>query len=221
MCARYTLGNVAGVPTRFQVVAEQLELVPRYNIAPSQFSPVVRPAGGARRLEIQRFGLIPAWSKDGPPKFSTINARGEEIEQKATYKRPFLRQRCLIPSDGFFEWQAEGKVKIPVHIRRRDGGLFAFAGVSDYWRDPASGESIGSFAIITTEPNDLIRPIHNRMPVILPAEAEDLWLDPDCQDVAALKSLLRPAAVEDLVAYRVSPAVNRPANDSPVLIEPV
>lgn len=220
MCARYTLGNVSGVPLRFQAVAEQLELTPRYNIAPSQFVPVIVPANGGRAIHLQRFGLIPAWSKDGPPKFATINARGEDIEAKATYRRPFQRQRCLIPADGFYEWRTEGKAKIPLHIRLRDGGLFAFAGVYDVWREPSSDERVESFSIVTTTPNDLLKTIHNRMPVILPAEAEDFWLDPDNRDIAGLKSLLRPYPAEEMEAYEVSKAVSRPGNEGPALIAP-
>jgi putative SOS response-associated peptidase YedK len=222
MCARFTVGNTSGIPLRFQVVADQLELVPRYNVAPGQFVPVVRTdSGGGRALQLQRFGLIPSWSKDGPPKFATFNARGEDIEQKATYKRPFLRQRCLVPADGFYEWRTEGKLKIPQYFRRQDGDLFAFAAVFDVWREPSSGDPIGSFSLVTTEPNDLIRPIHNRMPVILPREAEDLWLDPECHDVATLKSLLRPFPAEEMISYEVSRAVNRTAAEGPELVEPV
>ena len=220
MWARFTLGNAQAVRTRFRVVADQLELIPRYNIAPSQFVPVVVQTDAERAIQIQRFGLIPTWSKEGPPKYSTINARAEDIEQKATYRRPFQRQRCLVPADGFYEWQQAGKSKIPMHIRLRDRGLFAFAGVYDRWTHPESGETIGSFALITTRPNELIEPIHNRMPVMLPPEAEDIWLDPDCHDTVQLKSLLQPYPADALEAYPVSPAVNRPANDSPALIEP-
>lgn len=222
MCARFTVGNASGIPLRFQVVADQLELVPRYNVAPAQFVSVVRAdAAGRRSLHQQRFGLIPVWAKEGPPKFATFNARGEDIETKATFKRPFQRQRCLVPADGFFEWRTEGKTKIPQYFRRKDGDLFAFAGVFDIWREPSSGEPVGSFALVTTEPNDLIRPIHNRMPVILPREAEDLWLDPDCHDVATLKSLLRPFPPDEMESFEVSRAVNRAASEGPELIVPV
>ena len=220
MCARFTVSNSQGMAARLQVVGEKLELVPRYNVAPSQVVPVVVLKDADRTLQIQRFRLIPAWSKEGPPKYATFNARAEDIEQKATYRRPFQRQRCLVPADGFYEWKQEGKSKIPMHIRLRDGGLFAFAGVYDRWTHPETGDPIGSFALITTRPNDLIRPIHNRMPVILAPEAEDIWLDPDCTDVELLKSLLRPYPPDAMEAYPVSPAVNRPANDSPALIEP-
>ena len=221
MCARFTIGNSSGIPLRFQVVADQLELIPRYNVAPSQFTPVIVADGTGRALQVQRFGLIPAWSKDGRPKFATINARAEEIEQKATYRRPFQRQRCLIPADGFYEWRQAGSSKVPMHICLRDHSLFAFAGVYDVWTDRASGRAIASFAIITTAANDLIRPIHDRMPVILPPEAEADWLDPQCSDVAYLKSLLQPHPSDALIAYPVSPAVNRTANDSPDLIRPI
>lgn len=226
MCARFTVGNSAGIPRRFQVVAEQLDLVPRYNVAPSQFVPVVVSSGAGRALAVQRFGLIPAWSPDGRPKFSTINARAEDIEQKVTYRRPFQRQRCLVPADGFYEWRTEGTAKIPFYIHRRDRELFAFAGVYDLWQDRGTGQTIGSFAIVTTRPNDwhrtfrLIRPIHDRMPVILAPEAEATWLDPECSDVPTLKSLLEPSPADELEAYQVSPAVNRPAHDGPELIQP-
>lgn len=197
---------------------------PRYNIAPTQPVPVVRcePQGTPPQRELVElhWGLIPHWAKDPKIGARMINARAETITQKPAYKAAMRRRRCLLPADGFFEWRSEGGRKQPYFIDLRDDGLFAFAGLWESWEGP-DHSSIESCTLLTTEPNELIRPIHNRMPVLLPPEAYDLWLDPAEQDPARLLPLLRPYPAERMRAHAVSTLVNSPRNDSPACIAPL
>jgi putative SOS response-associated peptidase YedK len=148
-----------------------------------------------------------------------INARAETVAEKPAYKAAFRRRRCLLPADGFYEWRSEGGRKQPYFIRLRDGGLFAFAGLWEDWEGP-DHSCVESCTLLTTEPNELMRPIHNRMPVIVSQDAYDLWLDPAVEDTARLLRLLRPCPAESMQAQPVGTLVNNPRNDCPDCISP-
>lgn len=220
MCGRYTLH----VPTRALMdlfdLPEAPDLLPRYNVAPSQEVPVVRQRGEARELTLLRWGLIPFWSKDPKRGPTPINARSDSASEKPAFRTAFRRHRCLLPADGFYEWKKEGTKKQPVLFRMRDEGPFAFAGLWDRWEGP-SGQIIQSCTLLTTEPNALVATVHDRMPVILPPEAYDLWLDPTVHEPSRVQPLLRPYPAEAMTATLVSPRVNSPREDSPDLITPV
>jgi putative SOS response-associated peptidase YedK len=220
MCGRYTLH----VPTRALMdlfdLPEVPDLLPRYNVAPSQEVPVVRQRGEARELTLLRWGLIPFWSKDPKRGPTPINARSDSAAEKPAFRTAFRRHRCLLPADGFYEWKKEGTKKQPVLFRMRDEGPFAFAGLWDRWEGP-DGQIIQSCTLLTTEPNALVETVHDRMPVILPPEAYDLWLDPTVHEPARVQPLLRPYPAEAMTATPVSPRVNSPREDSPDLITPM
>jgi putative SOS response-associated peptidase YedK len=196
------------------------DLLPRYNVAPSQEVPVVRQRGETRELTLLRWGLIPFWSKDPKRGPTPINARSDSASEKPAFRQAFRRHRCLLPADGFYEWKKEGTKKQPVLFRMRDEGPFAFAGLWDRWEGP-EGQIIQSCTLLTTEPNELVAPVHDRMPVILPPEAYALWLDPTETEAARVQPLLRPYPAEAMTATLVSPRVNSPREDDPGLIAPV
>lgn len=221
MCGRFTL---TVTPEQLQQAIPGLsipgEMAPRYNIAPSQPVAVV-PNDGQRKLDYYVWGLIPSWAKDPAIGSRMINARGETLAEKPSFRAAFRRRRCLIPADGFYEWQQTPgrKTKTPFYIRMKSGEPFAFAGLWESWNAP-DGSQVLSCAIITTAPNALMEPIHNRMPVILPAEAYERWLEPGEQDPARLQPLIRPYPAEAMLAYPVSTLVNRPENDVAACIQP-
>lgn len=225
MCGRYTL-TIEGVDlVEHFGLGGTLEYVPHYNIAPTQATPVVRmlDAGVRPAPAMLRWGLIPRWAKDAGIGSRMINARSETAAEKPAFRTPLKTQRCLVPSTGFFEWQqldeAIGKrKKQPYYVHRRDKQVFAFAGLWDRWRGP-NDESIDSFTILTTMPNDLIRPIHDRMPVIVRRADYDLWLDPAVHDVERLKPLFGPQPSEEWVTHPVGTHVNSPAHDDPRCIQ--
>ena len=222
MCGRYTLSSPTDeIASLFDLVAVP-DIPPRYNVAPTQEAAVVRVVapGEPRRLDLLRWGLIPYWAEDASIGNRMINARSESVADKPAYRRSFRRQRCLIPTDGFYEWQKVGKLKQPYHIRRKDRHPFAFAGLWERWRDPDK-KLLESFTILTTDANELIRPLHNRMPVIIDRKDFDLWLDPEAQDPAALLALLVPAPPEEMETVPVSRAVNSPAHDAADCIAPL
>lgn len=226
MCGRFTLRAPASV------VAEQFsifEISPwkaRYNIAPSQPVAAVRMAGAGakttsrRELALLRWGLIPSWASDPAIGNRLINARAETAAAKPAFRTPFRRRRCLVVADGFYEWQRAGKRKVPHLVRLRDDRPFAFAGLWDLWEGP-DHSVIESCTLLTTEANDVVRPIHDRMPVILAPADYDRWLDPAVGDSEELAALLRPYPSDQMTAYAVSPLVNSPANDEPGCVEPV
>ena len=189
-----------------------------YNIAPTQDVPVVVNDDG-NRLALCRWGLIPPWSKDASIGSRMINARAETVADKPSFKGPLKKHRCLVLADGFYEWKKTDSGKVPVYITMKDGRPFGFAGIYSDWRPP-EGESIRTCTIVTTEPNELLQPIHNRMPVIIKPDDREQWLDPDEQDPANLTPLLAPYPSDELTAWEVSRAVNSPYNNSPELIQP-
>lgn len=224
MCGRYSLTRrQEEVAERFgieQLLVENEALRPRYNIAPTQTVPVILDKDGERVLAEMKWGLIPFWSKDIKKTKPIINARSETISEKPFFKQAASKRRCLIPADGFYEWKKVNKAKIPMFIHLNDKELFAFAGLWDQWKSP-DGEVIRSCTIITTEANDTMSPVHDRMPVIVRPEHESLWLDPEIKDVDKLRVVLEPLGNDALAMYRVSSEVNTPAKDAPELIAPV
>lgn len=200
---------------------------PTYNLAPTQQSPVVRVRDNEKTIDLLRFGLIPSWARDvqSAAKYSLINAKSEEIDQKRSYKEPFQKRRCIVPVSGFFEWLSGGKgSKRPFAIRLKGDPIMSLAGVWEHWEPADIGETrqaIDSFSIITTRANALIAPLHERMPVILTRDMEEDWLNPDNTGLPELKRVLQPYPPEQMELFEVSSLVNSPKNNSPEILEPV
>jgi len=227
VCGRYVeVSSPALLAERFQVTeVRPKELEPSYNVAPRADVPVVAERHGERVLDVVRWGLVPFWAKDPKIGDRMINARAESLLTSNAFKRPFERKRCIVPADGFYEWQKlEGKrTKQPWFIRRRDGEPLAFAGLWESWHDPNAGEDappLRTCVIITTQPNELLAPIHDRMPVVLPESEWDTWLDVENHDVGALCKLLVPFPAGELEAWEVSTLVNKADNNGPELLDP-
>jgi len=195
------------------------ELQPSFNIAPTHDVAVVVNKEH-KQLVAMRWGLVPYWATDPTIGARLINARAETLTSKHAFKEAFRRRRCLVLADGFFEWQTDGATKIPLFIYLDSGRSFGFAGLYETWSPPL-GEKLITCTIITTGPNELVRPVHDRMPVILPKGAEDLWLDPTIEDHTRLLDLLQPYPADEMTAHTVSKLVNSVKNDSPECIEPV
>ena len=197
MCGRYSLiADLGELARRFEFDGDWDAFDKRHNIAPTQ--EVLTVVGGEkRRAGFMRWGLVPSWAKDLKVGNRMFNARGETVAERPAFRTALRRRRCLVVADGFYEWQKVAGGKRPMHITLQSGEPFAFAGLWETWRDP-SGVVIPSCTIITTTPNELMAPIHDRMPVILPREVESLWLDPEVQDAAVLTDLLVPYAAEDM-----------------------
>ncbi len=195
-------------------IDEQVELVAEIPVLALFGLPGVKGGG------YMRWGLIPLWAKDMSIGSRMINARAETIAEKPSFRNALRRRRCLVLADGFYEWQRVGKSKKPMRIVMRSGEPFAFAGLWETWRDP-EGTVIPSCTIITTTPNELLKPIHNRMPVILPRDIEDFWLDESVDDPAALTSVLTPYPDDEMEVYEVSSLVNSVANKGPEVIDRV
>jgi len=220
MCGRFVQYSLfPEIVREFKIQQVDAEPRPSYNIAPTQDVPVVIN-DGVNRLTTCRWGLIPPWSRDPAIGNRMINARAETVADKPSFKKPFRNSRCLIVADGFYEWRKEGSRKIPVFVRLVDDRPFGLAGLFSDW-NPPDGDTVRTCTIITTEPNSLLEPIHNRMPVIIPKEKNRLWLDPGVHDPALLEALLIPYSSDKMEAYDVSTTVNSPANNSPSNIEPV
>jgi putative SOS response-associated peptidase YedK len=222
MCGRFTLTVDPGqLRESFPGIQVPDEIQPRYNIAPTQPVAVI-PNDGQNRLDFFTWGLIPSWAKDPAIGNRMINARAESLAEKPSFRAAYRRRRCLVLADGFYEWRQEpgAKTKTPMYIQMESKEPFAFAGLWEIWHSP-DGSEIRSCNIITTEPNNLLRQIHNRMPVILPKEAYDLWLAPGEMDPQQLDPLLKPFPAEEMMAFPVSRLVNSPANDTPEVIAPV
>ncbi len=222
MCGRFTLiADPNDLREAFPWVNIPEGIGPRYNIAPSQPVAVI-PNDGKNQLDFFVWGLIPSWAKDPAIGNRMINARAETLPEKPSFRNAFRRRRCLIPASGFYEWKqvAGQKSKTPMYIRLKSGKPFALAGLWERW-DAPDGSTVLSCTIVTTEPNELMREIHNRMPVILPQEAYKIWLDPAEPPLPSLAGLLQPYPAAEMTAYAVSRLVNSPDNDQPALIEPV
>jgi putative SOS response-associated peptidase YedK len=234
MCGRFTSTTSAAVLAEtFGVEEVRTEELPaRFNVAPSQpvYAVAERRSRGegqtaSRQLGTFVWGLIPSWATAPATGARLINARAETVAVKPAYREALVRRRCIIPADAFYEWQVRNlagrRLKVPHAIRRRDGGPLAFAGLWEVWRPPDDGAApVRSCAIITTAANDLLAPIHDRMPVVLPPEAWDRWLDPANHDVTGLQRLLVPLPSEALELWPVTALVNHVDNDGPELLEP-
>lgn len=216
MCGRYTLTSpVDRLAEAFDLDEVRSEPSQNFNVAPTQEVATILAENGGRRLEMLRWGLVPSWADDPGIGSRMINARAETAPEKPSFRSAFKRRRCLIPTNGFYEWKREAGGKQPFYIHMKDGEPFAFAGLWEEWHD-----ELRTCAILTTSPNSVAAEIHNRMPVILPAENYEAWLDPEAEK-EELVSLLVPYAGDDLEAYPVSRFVNSPRNNDERCIEPV
>lgn len=222
MCGRYTLASPeTWIRDEFDVVELPLDYRPRYNIAPTQAVLAIIRAEGGRRAGWLQWGLVPSWAKDPAIGNRLINARAESVHEKPAFRSAFERRRCLIVADGYYEWQRRpDRRKAPYWLHRTDRRPFAMAGLWERWTSPDGSGPLYSCTIITTAANDFVRPIHERMTVILSRDETTLWLDP-ATDRATLRALLRPYPHDDLAAHQVSTLVNSPQNELPECIEPV
>jgi putative SOS response-associated peptidase YedK len=219
MCGRFVLCSPAKtIVEEFRVDKAAFEYIPSYNVAPTQNVVIVKK-DGTRILTQYKWGLIPSWAKDPGIGHSMINARAETIADKPAFRSSFKNQRCLVVADGFYEWK-KGKVKIPVYIRLKSGKPFGFAGLYSIWKSPEGGE-IYTCTIITTEANEIVSSIHDRMPAIISKEDYDYWLDPNSHDKEKLLSFLKPYDSEAMELYTVSKKVNSPSYNAPDNIAPV
>ena len=223
MCGRYRLSR------RKQIIEEHFDLGPwdddwnpRFNIAPTQPVPVIRqnPKEPVRQISTMRWGLIPSWAKDTSGAARMINARSETAHTLPAFRDAMKLRRCLVPADGFYEWQRRGSAKQPFCFEVGDGGLFAFAGLWERWRDP-SGQWVKSCSILTTMPNAVTSAVHDRMPVILDPDSYDLWLDPGMTNVQVVSELLKPYNAQSMRCYPVSTRINHVANDDEECSAPV
>jgi putative SOS response-associated peptidase YedK len=212
MCGRYSLSATPETIAEIFGVQHVTDIEPRFNIAPTQLVPIVRRETGSsdRRIELLKWGLIPSWADDPAIGSRMINARAETVGEKPSFRSAFKSRRCLVPADGFYEWRKTSKGKVPYLIRRPTAEPFAFAGLWERWKGPTG--AIDSYTIITTDANELMRPLHHRMPVIVDPDGYDAWLDPQSPS-AALLEMLRPEPEGNLVAFPVSTKVNSPTND--------
>lgn len=222
MCGRFALKTTAQAIKEMFLVEQGLQYDPSFNIAPSQPVVTIRysPKTKSRAMSLMKWGLIPTWSKDPSIGQKMINARSETVDQKPSFKGPFKYKRCLIPADGFYEWKRLDGAKQPYFIKRVDDKPMAFAGLWDYWGG-ADGSELETCTIITTEANEIMQPIHERMPVILKESEFDVWLDPRIQEPILLKQYLKPFPSEELETYPVSTFVNKPANNSKECLKPL
>ena len=223
MCGRYRLSR------RKQLIEEYFDTSPwdddwspRFNVAPAQSVPVIRqhPKEPIRQLSLMRWGLIPHWTRDASGAAGMINARSETAATKPAFRDPLRLRRCLIPADAFYEWKRTDTSRQPHCFEVREGELFAFAGIWDGWKDPG-GMWIRTFSILTTIPNPVTSPVHDRMPVILDPDAYDLWLDPRMRDSAVISELLKPCDALLMRCYPVSRRVNHAGNDDEECSRPV
>jgi putative SOS response-associated peptidase YedK len=214
MCGRYTLMKLADLLKLIpwlQAPAEILERQSRYNVAPSQVMPIIVSANGGAQLHTAKWGFVPSWTK-GKPKLQPINAKSETVATSGMFRRAFQQRRCLVPADGFYEWQGAKPPKQPYFIRMRDGSAFAFAGL---WErsHPDGPEALETFTILTTTPNELMKPIHDRMPVIIPLDRYRQWLGGEQP-----QELLKPYDADAMEAFPISTRVNNVRNEGPELI---
>jgi putative SOS response-associated peptidase YedK len=218
MCGRYLITSPPEAVRAFAAYADQPNFPPRHNIAPTQPVPIVRMEHGRRRFALVRWGLVPSWAKEigASP---LINARADTVFDKPSFRQAARRRRCLFPADGFYEWRRDGRSRKPFLIRRRDRGLLAMAGIWEHWVG-ADGSELESAAIVTTDANATLAPIHHRMPVILDTRDLDAWLTTTETEAPGLARLLVPVPDDVLDAVPVSERVNKVANDDAALLDP-
>ena len=221
MCGRYVIAGTTELSERFQLRSIPEGWLPTWNAAPSQLLPtVVEEESGHRVGRLMQWGLLPRWRRDGQPGVAPINARAETVLEKPMFKNLVARRRCLVPISGFYEWQTTGGRKQPFYVTARDGEMWALAGLYDEREGPA-GEPLASYTVITTAANPLLRPLHDRMPVILPREAEEEWVSLDVTDPLQVERLLQPYPEERIDLWPVGPAVGNVRNNGAELVEPV
>jgi putative SOS response-associated peptidase YedK len=223
MCGRFTQHHDAdAIINRFGIQDRLFDIEPRFNIAPTQAVPVIvtEAATKERILDGFQWGLVPFWAKDPSIGNKMINARAETVAEKPAFRAALTRCRCLLPADGFYEWDKAGGTRQPLHFRRRDGALFGFAGLWEEWQSP-DGSPLRTCTIITTEANGVVAPYHDRMPVMLSDDEEiALWLDESVRAAKEVLPLLMPYPDAEMEVYAVSRRVNSPAVDAPELLEP-
>lgn len=219
MCGRFTLSTAADIVADVFDLADIPELRPRYNIAPTQtVTAVVAGPPPSRRAASFRWGLVPGWAKDLKLGARMINARSETVASKPAFRSAFKRRRCLVPADGFYEWIRVGKDKQPMLIGMADGGVFGMAGLWEHWNSP-EGQVVETCTVLTGAPNEVAAQVHDRMPIILPPDAWDTWLDPRMCDRGSLEALLVPYPADRMAARPVSRRVNNVRNDDPGCLE--
>jgi putative SOS response-associated peptidase YedK len=219
MCGRYTLRTSGERLARHFRLQRAPELPFRYNIAPTQPVPAIRQTAEGRQLAMLRWGLVPYWSKDLRGGARMINARAESVATKPAFQAAFKQRRCLVPADGFYEWKKPSpKQREPYLIYLKDGEPFAFAGLWESWKGPEG--VVETCSIITTDANELVRPLHDRMPVILATRDYDKWLDAAIEDAAQLEPLLKPYPASEMALRAVNPIVNNARNEDPRCVEP-
>ena len=219
MCGRYAFFSPAEAVKRIFALDDVPELEPRYNIAPTQAVPAVRTGEeGSRAFSMLHWGLVPKWAKERAIGNRMINARSETLAEKPSFREAFRKRRCLVLTDGWYEWQVAAGGKQPWFVRRKDARPFAFAGLWERWKDPADGSMLESCTIITTDAAESIKKIHERMPVVLEEADWDRWTDTAFSDTGTLSELLKPCDPKSLEAWPVSREVNAPKNQGPQLI---
>ena len=219
MCGRFTVrSNLNAIAKEFGL-SGILDLIPHYNIAPTQLVAAVRSLDGPKELVMLRWGLVPPWATELSIGSRMINARSETVATKPSFKKAFQSRRCLVVADGFYEWQKTDDKKQPFFIRLKSDQPFGFAGLWE--RNDRTGQPVETCTIITTTANEMMVPLHERMPVIIPTEQYDLWLDPKVEDVTQLERLLQPFPSDKMTAYPVSTLVNSPKNDLAECVEPL
>jgi putative SOS response-associated peptidase YedK len=218
MCGRYAQRTDAKRLAKEFKVAEALAVEPRYNIAPTQDVLAVNETGDGREMRFFKWGLVPSWAKDASMGARLINARSETVAEKPAFRQAFRQRRCIIPADGFYEWQRSEGSKRPFFFRMRDERPFGFAGLWERW-EGEGGQVINSCAILTTEANEVLRPVHDRMPVILHPDDYELWLGAEARELGLVKEVLRPYPAGEMVGYAVGVSVNSPRSQGSGLIE--
>lgn len=221
MCGRYTLRAQLNQLLQIYSATSEIEISPRYNIAPSQSVPVLKLGGdnASREIVSMRWGLVPSWAKDEKIGYKMINARSETIEEKPSFRTAFKRRRCLVLADGFFEWQKRGSKKQPYLFQKKNAAPYAYAGLWETWNH--GNQPVVSCTIITTTANELVADVHDRMPVILQDRHLENWLNPEFDHVDRLKSMLEPYPADEMERYPVDPMVGSPQNDKPQCVEPI
>lgn len=218
MCGRFARRTPAKTLAREFQVGEMPDIEPRYNIAPTQDILSIRRTDEGREAAMLKWGLVPAWAKDVSIGAKLINARSETVTEKPSFREAFKKRRCIIPADGFYEWQRTGGKKQPYFFRMQDEHPFGFAGLWEKWK-AIDGQVLETCTILTTEANEVLQPVHDRMPVILHPDDYELWLDTDLRKLDLAKELLRPFPASEMIAYPVSPSINSPLNQGAQLVE--
>jgi putative SOS response-associated peptidase YedK len=221
VCGRFTQQRpTAELAALFDAEPPPAELLPTYNLAPTDEAAVIVERGDRRAIRAYRWGLIPSWAKDEKIASKLFNARAETLATSGAFRESFRRRRCIVPADGFYEWQRSGGARQPFLIHRADGAPLALAGLWSGWHHPETDQVIRTFTIVTTAANGTLSAVHNRMPVVLEQKHWSRWLDPTREDTEELNGLLVPAPDDELVLYPVKPLVNNVRNNGPELIEP-